>query len=398
MQVLEQFFNTTVPNLNGLKIAVAVSGGADSMALCLGLNEISAAYNLSITALTVDHKLRPESGSEAEQVHNWLMDRNMHHEVLTWKHSGINSKIQEEARKARYSLLTNYCKQHSIEYLFLGHHLYDQFETFMMRLSHQSSLKGLTCMAPIKQRDGINLCRPFLNVCPEELKSYLREHSQPWLEDPSNKMEHYERIQWRKWSPELIELGISPEIIANVCEKLRLENDALDWSVDDWMQRNTIWHKTLKYIHFDAVNFRNLPSVLAKRIMIRMASKVRGIELTALDIRHNLTFPYQHLCTHPFKPFTFGGCYWMRFHKRIYVVREWDKCPESLSTKEDILYDHRFVLKDLPMHANIQPMRKKYWPFFKHQLDEPDIPYQVFLSFPICITKEELILPNSIFD
>lgn len=388
--LLLQHFDSLFSSLENRHIAVAVSGGGDSLALCLLLNEWVKHRQLKLTALTVDHKLRPESTSESKQVHQWLTDRGIHHETLTWNHSGITNSVQETAREARYSLLFEYCKLHDIQHLCLGHHANDQWETFFMRLSHASGLKGLAGILSHTHRDGINIYRPFLNLDPATLKDYLLSQHQPWIEDPSNELRKYERIRWRDQIDNLSQLGLSPKVIHAVCDKLSHDDQALEWSANNWICRNAIFDDQLKFIECNT-DLKQLPESLMKRIVLRLASQVRGITITTADVRHNMDSLIQKLTTTTFPPFTFAGCYWMEYHEKVYVVREWDRCPHELITSANMMYDHRFNLEHLPIGKTLEPVGKKHWTQIKSLVNQSSLPYQVFLSLPIVAEHDQVI-------
>lgn len=363
-------------------IAVAVSGGADSMALCLALHEWCQQHQVSMTALTIDHTLRPESSKEAEQVHEWLTHKGIHHVTLTWNHDPILNNIQERAREARYQLLINYCIDHTIPYICTAHHQNDQWETFMMRLSHGSGLRGLAGIPIQHKHRDITILRPFLKVQPSVLKTYLREKGQSWIEDPSNQNTTFERIRWRQQAPALAPLGITPEVIEKVSEKLHQAAEAIEWAALEWMKHHTQWHKGLKFMRCD-MSLNTLPETLTKRIMLEIASRVRATSITSSHVRHSMNASYERLCTLPFRPFTMGGCYWMYYKGQLIVVREWDKCPTETVISQPMTYDHRFKLSTLPIGVKIRPMGKELWSLFKHQFETPNIPYQAFLSLPI---------------
>ncbi|QOL19780.1 tRNA lysidine(34) synthetase TilS [Candidatus Bodocaedibacter vickermanii] len=388
--LLLQHVDSLLPPQNATHIAVAVSGGADSMALCLLLNEWATLHNIKLTAITIDHQLRAESKSEAKQVHQWLTDRGIHHETLIWHHSTLTNNIQERARDARYALLIEYCKQLHIEHLCLGHHAHDQWETFFMRLSHASGLKGLAGILPHTLRDDISIYRPFLNIDPETLKNYLIGQNQPWIDDPSNEMRKYERIRWRDQIDRLSQLGLSPKVIQSVCEKLSGDDEALEWSANNWISQHTIFDDQLQFIQCD-INLKQLPGSLIKRIALRLSSQVRNITITTANVRHNMDSLTQKLTVNEFKPFTFAGCYWMEHHTKLYVVREWDKCPHERITCSNITYDHRFNLTSLPIGKILEPVGKKYWPQIKPLVSESPLPYQVFLSLPIIVDHDQVI-------
>lgn len=176
-------------------LAVAVSGGADSMALLLLTHEWTSARGGKAVALTVDHGLRKESAHEATQVDAWCESLGIEHHTLKWKHPAAMKKagIQEMAREARYRLLVNWCKKHGAACLLVGHHRGDQAETLFFRLARGSQLRGLACMPPVSESHGIRLIRPLLGIGKKALMHYLAERGQPWIEDPSNQNPDYTR-------------------------------------------------------------------------------------------------------------------------------------------------------------------------------------------------------------
>lgn len=169
---------------NGL--AIAVSGGPDSMALLLMLHE----YTKNITALTVDHGLRPESKNEALQVQLWCKELGIAHHILEWKPT---SSLQEVARDARYQLMTDWCKKNNVAALLTAHHRGDQAETLFFRLARGSNLRGLACIQPESEMHGVRIVRPLLDVGKKQLIEYLHKNHQPWIEDPSNTKRDYTR-------------------------------------------------------------------------------------------------------------------------------------------------------------------------------------------------------------
>ena len=103
-------------------LAVAVSGGSDSLALLLLAHNFAQKNKGRLIALTVDHGLRPESKDEALKVQTWAKEKEIEHVILEWQGEKPQSRLQEKAREARYTLLTNWCKENGVEHLLLGHH------------------------------------------------------------------------------------------------------------------------------------------------------------------------------------------------------------------------------------------------------------------------------------
>ncbi len=203
------------------KLAVALSGGGDSMALAFLLSEFCQYHRIELHALTIDHGLRAESNTEAKTVRKWVATwPNVFHKILKWTGDKPRTRIQEKARKARYDLLNAYCKKNKIKYLFLAHHGDDQAETFLFRLAKGSGIDGLSVMPPWQQMDDIILIRPLLGYSHEEMIDVCRNNNLEWVEDPSNKSDKYARIRLRQ-SREILEReGLSFERINSLGRRL----------------------------------------------------------------------------------------------------------------------------------------------------------------------------------
>lgn len=215
-------------------IAVAVSGGPDSMALLHQLSALvsSQERKTRIYALTVDHGLRPGAAAEAAQVGVWVggWPRVQHH-VLQWKGRKPVSAIQERAREKRYQLMTTFCAEQEIDLLYLAHHQTDQAETFLFRLAKGSGLDGLAGMGTeVAYRDTrLRLCRPFLNVPKAALESYCAVHKIPFVRDPGNDKRDYARVRLRQALPALEAEGLSEKRLAVTALRLQRAREALDF-------------------------------------------------------------------------------------------------------------------------------------------------------------------------
>lgn len=180
------------------EIAIAVSGGSDSLALVFIANEWVKSIGGKVVALTVDHRLRPESSEEAVKVGVILNQHNIEHHILMWQHEEIKSNIQEKARDARFDLLTNWCKQRNIFHLFLAQHKDDQAELLLMNLCRGSGLNGISGIKAENSYNQVRILRPFLNYSKQELRTVLKGFINFWVEDPSNNNLDYTRAKARQ--------------------------------------------------------------------------------------------------------------------------------------------------------------------------------------------------------
>ncbi|MBX3487041.1 MAG: tRNA lysidine(34) synthetase TilS [Candidatus Paracaedibacteraceae bacterium] len=177
----------TIPSTS--PIAVAVSGGPDSMVLCHLLSQIFP----RITALIVNHGLRPESTAEAELTQENLTRLAIHAEILTWKGEKPTTRIQESARHARHQLLQQWSTKNGVLYLFIAHHRDDQWETLYMRQCQSSGHRGMQGIPALAfQHFGV-LIRPLLTWSKQQILSYAANNKIPYVNDSSNLKLTYER-------------------------------------------------------------------------------------------------------------------------------------------------------------------------------------------------------------
>lgn len=182
-------------------LAVAVSGGADSLALCLLAARWAAGRGGEAAGVTVDHGLRPESADEARRVGEWLAARGIRHQILSWEGDKPSSGIQAAARRVRHALLEAFCRKEGFLHLLLAHHREDQAETVALRRDRQSGPDGLAGMAAVAERPGVRLLRPLLGIGKDRLVATLAAQGQPWIEDPSNRDRRFARVRLRQDAP-----------------------------------------------------------------------------------------------------------------------------------------------------------------------------------------------------
>jgi tRNA(Ile)-lysidine synthase len=180
------------------RLAVAVSGGPDSLALVLLAEAWARARGGCVRALHVDHGLRPGSAAEAARLVGWLAARGIPCRVLAWLGPHPSSRLQESARAARLALLEAACAEAGILHLLLAHHADDQRETVAMRRARRSGPDGLAGMAAVRETGRVRLLRPLLGVPKARLVATLLALGQPWLEDPGNLAPAFERGRLRR--------------------------------------------------------------------------------------------------------------------------------------------------------------------------------------------------------
>ena len=204
------------------KIAVGVSGGSDSLALALMLQEELSSLGYKIVALTVDHGLRPSSSKEAEYVSEIMKAHDIEHHTLVWEGEKPQTGIEEAARTKRYALILDWCHQNGFSDLMLAHHMNDQAETFLMNMFRGSGLDGLCGMKEVSEKENIKILRPLLHTHPDVMKKYLQNREIAWVNDESNADDNFLRVKIRNFLPIMQEkIGISAQDIAETMSRLQ---------------------------------------------------------------------------------------------------------------------------------------------------------------------------------
>ena len=194
-QLMEKKF-TISPSKN-YHIALAVSGGADSMCMALLFNK--AGFN--VICLIVDHGLRVDSSTEALFTSNFLNFKGIESVILKWQEYDSKRKlinIHQKARYARYELMTDYCKNNGISTLCTAHNKNDQAENVLIRIARGTGVDGLAEISEIQTINNITLIRPMLSYERPIIESTLKNHEWNWINDPSNEDNKFTRSRIRK--------------------------------------------------------------------------------------------------------------------------------------------------------------------------------------------------------
>lgn len=231
--MLKHFFASAFTFDKPEHVGVAVSGGGDSMALLRLMVGWGQELGVRVSAVTVNHGLRPEAAREAQFVGETCEKLKVQHTTLNWTGWSGAGNMQDAARRARYGLMADWAKEREINTIALGHTADDQAETFFMRLARASGIDGLTGMQRRRQSNGITWVRPLLMQERFELRQYLRDLRQPWIDDPSNDDEAYDRVKARKAMAALTDLGIDTHVVGRVMDHLSQVQSALDIATHD---------------------------------------------------------------------------------------------------------------------------------------------------------------------
>ncbi|TAJ84789.1 tRNA lysidine(34) synthetase TilS [Reyranella sp.] len=179
------------------ELAVAVSGGRDSLCLALLADQWARERGGKAIAFIVDHGLRSEAAREAAATCQLLAGQAIESRVLHWTGPKPETGLQQAAREARYSLLRDACRRQGLLHLLVAHQADDQAETVAMRAARQSGADGLAGMAALLEWPDVRLLRPLLAVPRSRLSATLQARRIAWIDDPSNVDPRFERARLR---------------------------------------------------------------------------------------------------------------------------------------------------------------------------------------------------------
>lgn len=264
------------------RIAVAVSGGPDSLALLL---LAQAALPGRVQAATVDHGLRPESAAEAAAVAGLCAGLAVPHRILPVRVEHTGEGLQAAARAARYAALAEWMRADGLALLLTAHHGDDQAETLLMRLNRGSGVAGLAgvrAAGPVPGGDGgLRLCRPLLGWRRRELEAIVAGAGIEPAQDPSNEDERFDRARLRR------QMGEAPwldaDALARSAALLAEAEAALQWTA------GRLFAARVEAGEGGVVlRPQGLPPELVRRLVLRClrlvapAARPRGDQLVAL--------------------------------------------------------------------------------------------------------------------
>lgn len=258
------------------RLGVAVSGGGDSIALLHILTRCFQDQDVTLCAATVDHGLRPESAEEARRVARLCADLDVEHEVLQWADWDGSGNLQDQARRARIRLLSEWARRQGIHVVALGHTADDQAETVLMRLARSAGVNGLSAMSVRTTRDSITILRPMLGLTRADLRDYLTRNGLSWSDDPSNEDLRFDRIKARDALAVLAPLGITAQKLSEVASYMGQARDALDWHA--FLAARSHVRVDGGSIVIDLRGFRTLPEEISRRLLVRSVQWINGAE------------------------------------------------------------------------------------------------------------------------
>ena len=202
----------------GLRVGLAVSGGADSTALLVLMAELRATHGFEAVVLHVDHGLRKESAADAAFVARLAARFDLpFHALRTRVVRRRGESVEMAARRVRLGFFAACMKRLHLDCIATGHQMEDVAETFLLRLTRASGAEGLAGLKPVSFVDGIVFIRPLLNVRGGDLRAFLQARGIGWREDATNADLSIPRNKVRHVILPFLARELDPKIVAHIC-------------------------------------------------------------------------------------------------------------------------------------------------------------------------------------
>ena len=214
-------------------VLVAVSGGADSLALAESAKIEGDKLALKIIGVTIDHQLQPGSAQQAERVVSQLSFPCLIEKVDV----KITDGLEASARRARYQALEKCAKENNAVAVLLGHTKDDQAETVLIGLARGSGARSLSGMAQV---NGLYV-RPFLEITRQQTVAACKELNLQLWSDPHNEDPSFLRVRVRNEVLPVMERELGPGVrdaLTRSAQLLRDDADALDKLAAEFWQRD----------------------------------------------------------------------------------------------------------------------------------------------------------------
>jgi tRNA(Ile)-lysidine synthase len=331
---------------------VAVSGGSDSLALAILADRWARERGGRICALTVDHRLRPESADEAHRLQGWLTAREIHHAVLVWRDAKPSTGIEAAAREARYQLLGAWCRDQGCLHLLTAHHREDQAETYLIRRRAHSGPDGLAGMSAVRELANYRLLRPLLAIEKARLAALLAAERQSWISDPSNLDPIFERARLRLGGG-ASSAGSTRAAARDAIRERGLLRQLREGARDALLARAAMLHPA-GFGALDPALLRAAPTRVADRALAALVRTIGGASYAPR--RERLARLRSALAGE--KPDaagrvpgymagrTLAGCRFVAWRDRVLILREAAAAadPVRLTPGSELLWDRRFRL------------------------------------------------------
>ena len=293
----------------GERVGVAVSGGADSVALLCGLLELKAELGIVLSLVHLHHGIR---GAEADADAQFVAELTKQYDLpLHLEHADTPAhqrtrklSLETAARNLRYAFFRRLLESSTCDKIATAHTLDDQAETVLLRILRGTGTRGLAAIPPLRNAApdlAARIVRPLLSTRRSDIEAYLRHLNQPWRHDASNADPRHLRNRVRHQLLPLLESDFNPairEALVNLAEIARAEEE--HWSTQ-LAAHAKLLTRTPDQSAFSRPEFLALPLAIRRRLLVELADDL-DLPVSFDDVESIL-----HLAQTPGSEHTFEG-------------------------------------------------------------------------------------------
>lgn len=268
----------------GSTVIVALSGGADSLALAAATAFEAPKLGLRVGSLTVDHGLQGDSDAVAARAAQTATALGVD-ALIVRVEVGEEGGPEAAARDARYRVLKDAAADAGASAVLLGHTLDDQAETVLLGLARGSGAASLQGMAPVREDgDGVRWVRPLLGVRRETTRAFCAASDLEFWDDPHNSEDRFARVRVRERVLPVLESELGPgiaEALARTAEQLREDAEAFDEMIHETIE-DIVEHAEAG-ISVSVAALAANPAALRNRIIRLVVDSEFGVSLTRVQ-------------------------------------------------------------------------------------------------------------------
>ena len=379
-------------------VAVSFSGGSDSAALLLLMNNWIKNRDGLLTCIYFDHKLRKESSLELQYAKEISSKLKIDYKILTWNEKKPKSSIMQSAREMRYKKIINYCKKKTILTLMTAHHFDDSLETYFMKKKRNSLTPNLSGIPVKNTQDQVQIFRPLINVRKSRLIETCEKNKLKWFKDSSNQNENFERVRVRNCIGSLSRFNkfkLYKEFKVKSRENKSFEIKLAEFFIKslkfDEYGKFTINKKNFKYQN------KYFQIEILKRILVTCSGSIYSPRSRSIKF-----FLDKYLKLTNIK-FTLHSCIIKCSLDEIYIYREFEK-TKKLNSKQriivkghSVIWDNRFLINSIFFDLKCCILNNVIWLKLKKHYElmrkSKNIPYDILQTLPVLCFKNKMIIP-----
>ena len=380
---------------NNATIGICVSGGPDSLALTILMNNWIKEKNYSLVMLHFNHKLRKSSDKELKFVERLANNLCIKFKSFYWLDEKPNSAVMKTARDIRYQTFFEYCKKNNIIHLMTAHHLDDLIETYFMRLQRNFSTIGLSSIPKKFNNKNLVIYRPLLRFKKRRLIATCKYSNIEWVTDKSNEDTRFERVRARNYLH--TNSQINKRLEKDIKEQI-IKNNKIENQIGNFFLNNLKIHEfgvfELNYERFKMIDI-NLKVEILKKILVTCSGRIYPPRLKSLKILIKKIFNLN------INNNTLHGCMIKKIKTNIIFFKEFKNIKKQqsdicINAGESFHWDNRFRIYSkkkifckiinnvrwLSLKSNYQRLK-----------DIKGITYDVLKTLPLIRFEEEKIIP-----